>query len=62
MVSGVPAFGSGGSETFPIYGQAFSGDAVHSVWTYNDNNQWAVLITGYQSDPDLRMNRQSRMR
>ncbi|MFW0859058.1 MAG: DUF4258 domain-containing protein [Dehalococcoidia bacterium] len=39
-----------------IYGQTFSGDAVHSVWAYNDNNQWAALITVYRPDPDLWIN------
>jgi hypothetical protein len=39
-----------------IYGQTFSGDAVHSVWAYNYNNQWAVLITVYRPDPDLWIN------
>jgi Domain of unknown function (DUF4258) len=28
-----------------IYGQTFSGEPVHSVWAYNAENQWAVLIT-----------------
>ena len=36
-----------------IYGQTFSGDPVHSVWAYNEHNQWAVLITVYRPDPDL---------
>src|SRR5712691_11014484 len=34
-----------------IYGQTFSGDPVHSVWAYNAQNQWAVLITVYRPDP-----------
>ena len=25
-----------------IYGHTFSGDPVHSVWAFNDENQWAV--------------------
>jgi hypothetical protein len=24
---------------------------VHSVWAYNQENQWAVLITVYRPDP-----------
>jgi hypothetical protein len=35
------------------YGMTFSGDPVHSVWAYNEENQWAVLITVYRPDPDL---------
>ena len=34
-----------------IYGQTFSDDPVHSVWAYNEENQWAVLITVYRPDP-----------
>ena len=34
-----------------IYGETFSGAPVHSVWAYNANNQWAVLITVYKPDP-----------
>lgn len=34
-----------------IYGQTFSDDPVHSVWAYNEVNQWAVLITVYRPDP-----------
>ncbi len=34
-----------------IYGDTFGGDAVHSVWAYNQDNQWAVLITVYRPDP-----------
>lgn len=34
-----------------IYGQTFGDDPVHSVWAYNEVNQWAVLITVYRPDP-----------
>ena len=34
-----------------IYGQTFSGDPVHSVWAFNEQNQWTVLITAYRPDP-----------
>jgi hypothetical protein len=34
-----------------IYGDTFSGDPIHSVWAYNQENQWAVLITVYRPDP-----------
>ncbi len=33
-----------------IYGQNFTGDPVHSVWAFNVENQWAVLITVYRPD------------
>ena len=39
-----------------INGQTFSGDSVHSVWAYNENSQWAVLITVYRPDPDRWIN------
>ena len=34
-----------------IYGENFGGEPLHSVWAYNDENQWAVLITVYRPDP-----------
>ena len=34
-----------------VYGQTFSSDPVHTVWAFNDENQWAVLITVYRPDP-----------
>jgi hypothetical protein len=34
-----------------IYGQTFGGDPVHTVWAYNEQNQWTVLITVYRPDP-----------
>lgn len=39
-----------------IYGHAFAGDPIHSVWAYNEQNQWAVLITVYRPDPNLWIN------
>ena len=35
-----------------IYGDTFAGEPAHSVWAYNKDNQWAVLITVYHPDPD----------
>ena len=35
-----------------ILGQTHSGVAVHSVWAYNIENGWAVLITAYRPDPE----------
>jgi hypothetical protein len=34
-----------------ILGFTFGGDPVHSVWAYNEENQWAVLVTVYRPDP-----------
>lgn len=45
-----------------IYGQTFSGDPVHSVWAYNEQNRWAVLITVYRPDPNLWINWRERRR
>ena len=43
-----------GDKPFPsclIYGDTFSGDPVHSVWAYNYENRWAVLVTVFRPDP-----------
>ena len=34
-----------------IFGRTFSGSPIHSVWAYNEDNTWAVLITVYRPDP-----------
>ncbi len=34
-----------------IYGKTFRGDSVHTVWAYNAQNRWAVVITVYRPDP-----------
>jgi hypothetical protein len=34
-----------------IYGDTFTGMPVHSVWAFNEENRWAVLITVYRPDP-----------
>ncbi|MCK5132112.1 MAG: DUF4258 domain-containing protein [Candidatus Sabulitectum sp.] len=39
-----------------ILGRNFSGEPIHSVWGYNQENQWAVLITVYRPDPDRWIN------
>jgi len=39
-----------------VYGDTFSGAPVHSVWAYNQENHWAVLITVYRPDPQRWMN------
>ena len=33
-----------------IYGQSFKGDPIHSVWAFNEESQYAVLITVYRPD------------
>ena len=35
-----------------VLGRTFSGEPIHSVWAYNEDNSWAVLITVYRPDPD----------
>jgi len=39
-----------------IYGETFGGDPVHSVWAFNQRNEWAVLITVYRPDPNRWIN------
>jgi hypothetical protein len=39
-----------------IYGDNFQGEPIHSVWAYNDQSKWAVLITVYRPDPDRWIN------
>lgn len=34
-----------------ISGRTFLGEAVHSVWGYNQDSHWSVLITVYRPDP-----------
>ncbi|MEJ2052491.1 MAG: DUF4258 domain-containing protein [Calditrichaceae bacterium] len=33
-----------------IFGKNFSDQPIHSVWAYNQENNWAVLITVYRPD------------
>ena len=35
-----------------ILGRNFSGDPIHSVWAYNQDNRWAVLVTVSRPDPE----------
>jgi len=39
-----------------VFGQTHSGVAVHSVWAYNTESGWAVLITVYRPDPERWVN------
>ena len=34
-----------------VLGRTFGGDPVHSVWAFNEETGWAVLITVYRPDP-----------
>lgn len=34
-----------------ICGFSDTGQAIHSVWAYNEGTEWAVLITVYRPDP-----------
>lgn len=34
-----------------VFGRNFLKEPIHSVWAYNSENQWAVLITVYRPDP-----------
>lgn len=48
--------------SYLIYGQTATGDPVHSVWAYNEQNRWTVLITVYRPDPDRWINWRLRKR
>lgn len=44
-----------GDKPYPsclVYGDTLSREPVHSVWAYNPDNGWAVLITLYRPDPE----------
>lgn len=45
-----------------ILGTTPCGVAIHSVWAYNNNNRWAVLITVYRPDPERWTNWRERKR
>lgn len=34
-----------------VYGDTFAGEPVHSVWAYNEESGFAVIITVYRPDP-----------
>lgn len=34
-----------------IFGQNRNKEPIHSVWAFNPENEWAVLITVYRPDP-----------
>ncbi len=35
-----------------VMGRNCAAEPVHSVWAFNSENQWAVLITVYRPDPN----------
>ena len=39
-----------------IYGQNKQKQPIHSVWAYNQENGWAVLITVYRPNPQQWIN------
>ena len=43
-----------------IYGNTFENEPVHSVWAYNKDIKWTVLVTVYRPDPDKWINWQRR--
>src|SRR3990172_11664587 len=43
-----------------IYGRTSIGEPVHSVWAYNADTRWAVLVTVYRPDPNLWINGRER--
>ncbi len=45
-----------------ILGKNFTGEPIHSVWAYNQENSWAVLITVYRPDPDRWVDWKMRMK
>jgi len=34
-----------------VFGQTAADEPVHCVWAYNENTEWAVLVTVYRPDP-----------
>jgi hypothetical protein len=43
-----------------IYGKCQQQEPIHSVWAYNQDNGWAVLITVYRPDPQQWINWRTR--
>ncbi len=42
------------------YGNTIKGNPIHSVWAYNKQTNWAVLVTVYRPDPSKWINWQRR--
>ena len=43
-----------------IYGVSQQQEPIHSVWAYNQDNGWAILITVYRPDPQQWINWRTR--
>jgi hypothetical protein len=43
-----------------VYRCTFKDESVHSVWAYNKETKWAVLVTVYRPDPTRWINWQRR--
>lgn len=42
-----------------VYGSTRRGEPVHSVWAYDSDTEWAVMITTYRPDPTMMDHRMS---
>ena len=47
--------------SFLIYGYTSENEPVHSVWAYDKDPKWTVLVTVYRPDPDRWINWQRRI-
>lgn len=36
-----------------VFGKNENGEPIHSVWAYDEDRKWSVLVTVYKPDPDL---------
>lgn len=43
-----------------VLGRTAGSDPVHSVWAYNPQTEWAVLVTVYRPDPNRWIERKTR--
>ena len=34
-----------------VFGKSTRGNPIHSVWAYDEESRWAVLVTVYRPDP-----------
>ena len=45
-----------------VYGRTPRAEPVHTVWAYNEENRWVVLVTVYRPDPERWIDFRSRRR
>jgi len=45
-----------------IYGKTFSGNPIHSVWAFNEEHKWVMLVTVYRPGPTRWINWRERKR